>query len=258
MMKGGKIQKKKSLFVKYLYDKVKKATKQLSAPSNEKEHESKKSVDDTTVSTVSVENESTLTSTLNRVQRRKLLKGSRQRRKRNSSTNVAGQDVMYNNILVIGFNHQTKFSTELKRRIETGESSSNYLVPGRKKPVPSKEVSDAIRGHCFEKEFPETKISSISFNQLNLNTYKSTIQRQSKDKFDAIFIDYYQMTDHMWMDAIASKKLGEKIEKLLLENKCDVIVPFSNWLLQYFHSSLDVTSFEIGNFSTGNLVCLIF
>ena len=64
---------------------------------------------------------------------------------------------MYKNILVIGFNHVTKFSPELKRRIESGESTSNSLMPVQKKPSPSKDVSGAICSHCFENEFPELR-----------------------------------------------------------------------------------------------------
>lgn len=63
------------------------------------------------------------------------------------------------------------------------------------------------------------------------------------------------MTDNMWMDAIVSKKLGDKIEKLIFKNQCDVIIPFSNWLLQYFHSSLDVPSFNITFLTNLNLSC---
>ena len=63
-----------------------------------------------------------------------------------------------------------------------------------------------------------------------------------------MFIDYFPMTDKVWMDTL-SGKIRDRIALLIADRDRDKLFPLSNCFVEYFHSALDMNHYAISIFT---------
>ena len=204
----------------------------------------------------------TTASVMSGAARRKKNKSMRQKKSRDIKKNLAKED-KYKNILVIGVEYENKFSEEVANRLDSNDDRHDYEYTGKNNKTltcHSKIVREAIRGYYVNSVLKDVSVSSIGWSGLGLKQWlhkiipKPVLTGTGKDKsvsgYDAIFLDYYNVSENNWIDTFNNKtELMERIHKLIEDNQCDVIVPFSKNILENLHSYLVMEDFEV-NFLT--------
>ncbi len=146
------------------------------------------------------------TLTTNSSTRRKQIRALKQRTRRKAQEQT--EPDKYSKILVLGLSHNNKFKSVYQARVDEESARTDYVLPNGKT-IPSKDVSDAIRGFLYEKHLSNMTIFSEKYatlnNQIQFNRIKKLIEEKD---VEANFFDYFQMADNLWLDV-----LNEKIRK---------------------------------------------
>ena len=158
----------------------------------------------------------------------------------------------YSKILVLGLSHTNKFTHEFQARVDDGSSRTDYALSNGKT-TPSKDVSDAIRGYHYVKHLSKMTIFSEKYatlnNQIQFNRVKKLVEEK---KIEAIFFDYFQMADNVWLDVL-NDKIRSRLGLLIAENEFDIVFPFSKCLIDFFHSTLDMSNYDVSILTEDNI-----
>ena len=154
------------------------------------------------------------------------------------------EESKYRHVLVLGTSHQNKFVPEYEKRVKDKSTLSNYTMADGKF-VLSKDVADAIRGYHYQKFLPNITITSEKYSFFkNQNNFNKLKKKLDENGVDAIFMDYFMMADNVYLDEL-SDKIKERISTLLSACECDIVMPFTKCLLEYIHSSVDISQYDV-------------
>ena len=139
----------------------------------------------------------------------------------------------YSKVMVLGLSHNNKFKSVYEARVNEGSVRTDYVMTNGKT-VLSKDVLDGIRGFLYEKHLSKMTIFSEKYatlnNQIQFNRIKKLIEEKN---IEAIFFDYFQMADNVWLDVL-NEKMRTRLGLLIAENDFDIVFPFSKCLIEFF------------------------
>ena len=164
--------------------------------------------------------------------------------RQNRKNKQALEECKYKKILVLGTSHGNLFLDEYESRVNDKSSLTHYTTANGKL-FPSKDVSDAIRGYHYSKHLPNIDIISEKYSLFkNMRDFTKLKKQCDEDGIDAIFIDYFQMADNVYLDEL-TVKIKDRITVLIADRACDIVFPFSKCLLEYFHSSVEMKQYDV-------------
>ena len=130
---------------------------------------------------------------------------------------------------MIGVEYENKFSEEIKKRLDNNLDKYDYQYAEKKHQLlqcNSKVVREAIRGYYAKSVLNPISVSSITWPGLKSTNwfYKVVPKLQSGkskviDGFDAIFLDYYNVSENNWIDLFNStNEYMDRIKQLIEDN----------------------------------------